>query len=297
MGLRMLVNIFMANHDIQGAATLEDQCIAFEGALRELGHDTMLTYSMVAPPIVNLVFDNFVEPHGSFIARHLDGHRIGIISTERFEGSVLNPAELKADRRRQLLEIARRCSFLWCLDPTAVEPFRAALPGAAVFHTPIGYVRTLENVERLESPRKIWDLCFTGSITEYRHAVISGLMGRGLSTTAGFFPTPVRRSLMARSRLQLTLRHTEESFMPSQMRIAYALSNGFPVVSDFGGVAPESPIEGFCFNVKREELADQCVDLLRNPAAQAEARERVRRFKAEYRMADLIADVVRQSFA
>lgn len=293
----MLVNIFMGNHDHIGAASLEDQCIAFEGALRELGHDTLLSYSMIAPPVVNLVFENFVEPHGSFISGHLDSHRIGVISTERFEGSVLNPSIHKAVRVQQLMEVARRCSFLWCLDPVAERPFREALPGRAVFHTPIGYVRTLENIEAVEPARKIWDLCFTGSITEYRHAVIAELMARGLSATAGFFPTSVRRSMMARSRLQLTLRHIEDSFMPSQMRIAYCLANGFAVVSDFGGVAAESPIEAFCFNVRRDELAGQCAELLRNPAAVAEAQARVRRFKAEYRMADLIAEPVRRSFA
>jgi hypothetical protein len=293
----MLINIFMGNHDLLGASSLEDQCLAFQGALRDLGHDTFLSYSMVAPPIVNLVFDNFVEPHTAFIRDHLANHRIGVICTERFEGSVLNVPGLAAERARNLLEIGRACAFLWCLDPIAARHLQEALPGCPVFHTPVGYVKQLENIEPIEPARKIWDLCFTGTLTPYRQELLSGLVARGLGVAAAFFPNAVRRSVMARARLQLTLKQTADSFMPSQMRIAYCLANGFPVVSDFGGVAPESPIEAFCFNVRREELAEQCAELLRNPAAQAEAQGRVRRFKTTYRMADLIADTVRRSLA
>ena len=292
----MLVNIYLGNHDALGASSLEDQCLAFQGALRELGHDTFMTCALMPAPIVNLVFDNFVGQHMATISGALATSRIGVICTERFEGSVVNIPGFAAERARNLLEIARRATFVWCLDPVAVQRLRAELPGRPVFHIPIGYVKDLENIESLPSPRKIWDVCFTGSMTPYRHQVLVDLMQRGVSVIGDFFPTIVRRSIMARSRLQITLKHDPGRFMPSQMRIAYCLANGFPVLSDFGGVTPESPIEGFCINVRREELADRCLDLLRNPAAAAAAQERVAQFKATYRMAPLIADVVRQSF-
>jgi hypothetical protein len=294
----MLFNIFMGNHDLAGASSLEDQCAAFQGALRELGHDTFLSTSLLAPPSTNLVFENFVSPYKEYFDPHLATHRIGVIATERFEGSIINTPGIKAERTRNFIEVARRCSFIWCLDPVAMPQLRAAVPAQKrIFHTPIGYVQTLVDIEKVEPARKIWDICFTGMVTPYRQAVLQELSARGLAVIAGYFPTLVRRSLMARSRLQLTLRQTETAYMPSQMRIAYCLANDFPVVSDFAGVTPESPIEGYCFNVTRAQLAESCLALLQNPAAQAEVQKTIARFKSEYRMAALIADTVAQSIA
>jgi hypothetical protein len=293
----MLVNIFMGNHDAQGASTLEDQCLAFQGALRALGHDAFLSCSFVGPPLINLVFDNFAGDWKGFFQAQLKQSRIGMICTERFAGSVLNLPDWAAQRARNLVEIGRQCSFLWCLDPQAVAPLQAELPGVRVLYTPIGYVKDLENVETLEPARKIWDICFTGSITPYRQEVLAGLTAKGLSVIAGSFPPVVRRSVMARSRLQLTLKQTADNFMPSQMRIAYCLANGFPVISDFAGVPAETPVEEFCINVKREELAERCLDLLRNPVAMMEAKQRIARFKATCRMPEMIADIVQRSLA
>jgi hypothetical protein len=293
----MLVNIFMGNHDAWGASTLEDQCLAFQGALRALGHDAFLSNSIVGPPLINLVFENFAGEHKPFFDAQLAQSRIGVICTERFAGSVLNLPDYAAQRARNLVDVGRRAAFLWCLDPQAVAPLQAALPGARVFYTPIGYVKELENVETLEPARKIWDVCFTGSITAYRQEVLNALTAQGLTVMAGSFPPVVRRSIMARSRLQLTLKQTADNFMPSQMRIAYCLANGFPVISDFAGVPPETPVEEFCINVRREDLADRCLDLLRNPVALIEAKQRIARFRDSCRMPDMIAEIVARCIA
>jgi len=291
----MLVNIFMGNHDALGASTLEDQCLAFQGALRALGYDAFLSCSIVGAPVINLVFDNFAGDYKPFIDAHLGRARLGVICTERFAGSVLNLPDFAAQRARNLIDVGRRSAFLWCLDPQAVAPLQEALPGIPVFYTPVGYVKDLENVETLEPARKIWDVCFTGSITPYRQEVLNALTAKQLSVIGGSFPPVVRRSVMARSRLQLTLKQTADNFMPSQMRIAYCLANGFPVISDFAGVPAETPVEEFCINVGRDELADRCIDLLRNPVALMEVKQRITRFKASCRMPELIAEVVRKS--
>jgi hypothetical protein len=294
----MMFNFYMGNHDLRGSASLEDQCLAFQGALRELGHDTFVSISMAGPPVVNIVFENFVPPHLEPVERHLDDHIIGVICTERFEGSILNVAGLKAERMKNLMSVLRRCKFAWCLDPVSVRPLRAALPEQPrIYHVAVGYVPTLEEIEILPRSRKIWDVCFTGTMTDYRTQVVNSLTASGLRVIAGNFPNFVRRSLMARSCLQITLKHFETSYMPSQMRIAYCLANGFPIVSDFGGLPMESRIEEFCFNVERAQLADFCKMMLSNPAIEAKGLDRVAAFKSSYRMADLIRDTVTQSLA
>jgi len=293
----MLFNLFMGNHDLIGASSLEDQCLAFQGALRDLGHVTLISNSLVGAPGVNLVFENFVPPYMEFFERALGNSIIGVICTERFEGSVLNVPEVKAIRVKNLPIVLNRCKFVWTLDPVSVAPLRAAFPAQRIFHMPIGYARALADIEGATSSPKLWDVCFTGSLTEYRLGVLNQLSASGLRVVFGHFPTFVRRSIMGYSRLQLTLKQFPNAYMPSQMRIAYCLANGFPVVSDFGGVPPETAIEDFCFNVPAEQLATQCRALLTDSALQADAADKIARFKSGYRMADLIKDAVAQSLA
>ncbi len=291
------VNIFLGNHPYVAQETLRDMCMAFSGTLTKLGHKVGLSADLMPPPAVNLFFEHFPDDVAPLIAPLLPHIRAGLICTEPFRGNPMSNPDYREMRIRNMLRIGAGCRFIWCLDPASLELYREAFGPARVFPFPVGYIETLADLAPVPDEEKVWDVCFTGSMTEYRASILGELKATGLKVVHGLFPHFLRQSIMSRSRLHLTLRQSEDLSLPSQVRMSYCLSNDLAIVSDLGGRPAESAIESYVTALARPELPGWCREFIAGRIDRGPLRARIAAFKTEYRMDRLNAETVAASLA
>lgn len=291
------VNLFLGNHPYVAQETLRDFCMAYSGALTSLGHFVLFAPTLLPPPAINLVFEHFDDGFTAILEPMLARIRVGLICTEPYAGNPMSDTTYRQMRVTNMKRIGAGCRFVWCVDPASFAAHQTVFGHDRVYQTPIGYTETLADLQAVPPAEKIWDVCFTGSMTDYREALLGQLKAAGLSVIHGLFPHYIRQSIMQRSRLQLTLKQGPDLSLPSQMRMAYCLANDLPLVSDLGGRAPETPVEAYVTAVAPGQLASWCVDFIAGRQDAAAMQAKVAVFKRECRMDKAIEAIVAQSFA
>lgn len=291
------VNFFLGNHPYVAQETLRDFCVAYSGALTCLGHSVLFAPTLLPPPAINLVFEHFDDPFTGLFEPFLAQFRVGLICTEPFAGNPMSEAPYRQMRVTNMKRIGARCRFVWCVDPASFAAHQSAFGHARVYRAPIGYTEALADLGTVAPPDKIWDICFTGSMTDYREALLGRLKAAGLNVIHGLFPHFIRRSVMERSRLHLTLKQDTNLSLPSQMRMAYCLANDLPMISDLGDRAPETPIEAYVIAIAPAEFVAWCVDFIAGRQDTEAMAAKVAAFKSECRMDALMAATVAESFA
>lgn len=291
------VNLFLGNHPYVAQETLRDFCVAYSGALTSLGHSVLFAPTLLPPPAINLVFEHFDDPFTGLLEPLLAQYRVGLICTEPFAGNPMSDAAYRQMRVTNMKRIGARCRFVWCVDPASFAAHRSAFGHDRVYQTPIGYTETLADLRPLGPAEKIWDVCFTGSMTDYRAALLGRLKAAGLNVIHGLFPHFMRQSVMERSHLQLTLRQDSELSLPSQMRMAYCLANDLPIVSDLGGRPAETPVEAYVTAVAPAQIVQWCADFRAGRQDLVAMKAKAAAFKAECRMDKALAATVAGSFA
>ena len=291
------VNIYLANHAYNTQETLRDFCVAYGGALSALGHPVVFSPVLLRPPAINLVFEHFDDRFVGLLEPVLPGYHLGLICTEPFAGNPFSELGYRQMRTANMIRIGAGCRFVWCVDGRSFASHKAAFGHSRVYPTPIGYSAALADLHDLPPEDKLWDVCFTGTVTPYRQRVLEQVAAAGLKVISGLYPHFVRRSIMHRSRLHLTLKQDEELSLPSQLRMAYCLSNDLPIVSDLGGRQPETLAETYVTAVAPDALAQWCVDFVAGRQDVGAMRAKIAAFKSECRMDVLNAEVIRASFA
>jgi hypothetical protein len=291
------VNLFLGNHPYVAQETLHDMCTAFAGMLATLGHSTVFSPSLLPPPAINLVFEHFDDTLTQALAPALPGLLVGLICTEPFVGNPMSDVSYRQMRLRNMLRIGKACRFVWVVDPRSFDEHSKALAPVPVYPMPIGYTERLRDLTPGGGQDKIWDICFTGSMTDYREAMFEQLKAAGLSVIHGLFPHFMRQSVMQRSRLQITLKQSEELSLPSQMRMAYCLANDLPIVSDLGDRVPESAIESYVTAVAPAQFVRWCQDYVAGRQDNAAMAAKTAGFKTACRMDRLNAEAIAASFA
>lgn len=291
------INIFLGNHPYVAQETLRDMCMAFSGTLGALGHRVLISADIQRPPVLNLFFEHFPPEFAGLLEPLLPHIRAGLICTEPFLGNPMSEPAYREMRIRNMIRIGSQCRFVWCLDPASFAGYKTAFSHSRVFPFAIGFIESLVDLPAVAETDKVWDVCFTGSMTEYRQTVFNALKAAGLSVVHGLFPHFLRQSIMARSRLQLTLKQSDAISIPSQMRMSYCLANDLLVVSDLGGRPAETGVEAYVTALPPAGVVEWCRDFAAGRHDLAPMRERIRDFKAGYRMDRLNAETVRTALA
>ena len=135
------------------------------------------------------------------------------------------------------------------------------------------------------------------ALTNYPRGLLDQIKATGLQVVYGLFPHFVRRSVMHRSRLHLTLKQGPDRSLPSQLRMAYCLSNDLLMISDLGDRPRETFTEAYVTAVAPEALAQWCVDFIAGRQDVEGMRAKIAAFKEECRMDRLNAEAITASFA
>jgi hypothetical protein len=291
------INIFLGNHPYVAQETLRDMCMAFSGTLTALGHRVLISADIQPPPALNLFFEHFPPEFAAVFEPILPHIRAGLICTEPFQGNPMSDSAYREMRIQNMIRIGSQCRFVWCLDPASYDGYKMAFGHSNVLPFSIGFIESLVDLPSVGDTEKVWDVCFTGSMTEYRQKVFAALTSAGLRVVHGLFPHYLRQSVMARSRLQLTLKQSEAISIPSQMRMSYCLANDLPVISDLGGRPPETGVETYVPAVAPEGLVEWCRRFAAGEQDRGAFEARIHAFKNEYRMDHLNAETVRLSLS
>lgn len=291
------VNLYLANHSYVAQETLRDFCVAYAGALTAAGHSVLFSPVPLPPPVINLVFEHFDDQFMALLEPILSGFHFGLICTEPFAGNPLSEPAYRQMRVANMIRIGSGCRFVWCVDRRSFASHKPVFGHSRVYQTPIGYTSMLADLHYLPPSEKVWDVCFTGSLTPYRQRMLDALKAAGLNVVYGLFPHFMRRSIMHRSRLHLTMKQDSDLSLPSQLRMAYCLSNDLLMVSDLGDRPRETFAEAYVTAVAPEALPQWCVDFIAGRQDVEAMRAKIALFKEECRMDVLNAEAIAASFA
>jgi len=291
------LNMYLGNHSYVAQETLRDFCVAYAGALSALGHSVLFSPVPLPPPTINLMFEHFDDQFLAMLEPILSGFHFGLICTEPFAGNPLSEPAYRQMRVTNMIRVGSRCRFVWCVDRRSFAAHKTVFGHSRVYQTPIGYTSMLADLHYLPPSEKVWDVCFTGSLTPYRQGILQQLTAAGLNVVYGMFPHFVRRSIMHRSRLHLTLKQDADLSLPSQLRMAYCLSNDLLIVSDLGDRPRETFAEAYVTAVAPDALTQWCVDLVGGRQDVAAMQAKIAAFKEECRMDVLNAEIFQMSFA
>jgi hypothetical protein len=131
---------------------------------------------------------------------------------------------------------------------------------------PVGYVPELTRVApRLEDV----DVLFYGTVTDRRQTILDAITARGLAVVAlGGAYGSARDTQIARAKVVLNVHGKEENSVFESVRVAYLLANKKAVVSERGD--GHEDFQGAVAFADYAELADRCVDLVRDEEARAD---------------------------
>ena len=236
---------------------------SLDGALRDLGHDSVLTnrldlddrYTIVLQP--HLLASYAIEPPRKAILYNLE--------------PLAAPDRLTLWLMPDLVDLFRRYP-VWDYSQTNIDWLTRHERVPQPSYVPIGYVPELTRIA--PAPEDI-DVLFYGSATPRRQEILGRLSARGFRVEAlfGSYGT-VRDSLIARSKIVLNV-HSYAAQPFQIVRISYLLANKRAVVSESrADPAEERDLEAGIAFADYDDLVDRGAELLEDDNARRELAER-----------------------
>ena len=306
-------NYCVANHPLKSVLKLEDLVRNLQAPLVELGQSVGLSYQDISLQGVNIFFEYFenaaVDLFNKFTQK---GIPYGIICTERVLGETLNgyskdnPGDWLVtpeqdpegkgltwlDRYRNFLEVAKKAQFIWCIYRDSVPALQQLLGHDRVHYLPLGYSSQLSDGPVHRSSRREFDLFFVGKTTPYRSQILEKLKQAGLTVShqEGYLPAYIRSSVLARSKISLSLKMAPDWAVPSPNRIAYLLSNEACVVAEKMDYVLET--DNYIELVESDELIQHCVSLIESGDWETLGTKNAQRFREELNMTTLMGKLL-----
>jgi len=194
-------------------------------------------------------------------------------------------------RFRTFLIAQEQAQAIWHLAASQIEPFRKATGNPHVHYLPHGYVDGFARVRHKTETHKDIDAIFTGTLTRHRHALIRQLEQRGIHVVA---TKPVnfvqREDLVARSKIGLNIKQTNNWLYPSNSRYHFHLSNDSVLVSEHCDT--KCDLSPYVVEADAGRFADRCHELLSNGTWHREGPARRERFMEEMPMTRLMEQLL-----
>lgn len=253
----------MAAPGYNHSAIFAEVAMSLDSALRELGHDSVLTsrldlddrYTIVLQP--HLLASYGVQPPRKTILYNLE--------------PLAQPDHLVRWLMPDLLDLFRRYP-VWDYSHANIEWLTSCERVPQSCYVPIGYVPELTRIA--PAPEDI-DILFYGSVSDRRQEILDRLRTRGFRVEALFGTYgEIRDSWIARSKIVLNV-HSYDAQPFQIVRISYLLANQRAVVSESrADPAEERDLESGIAFADYDDLVDRCAELLGDDQARCELAER-----------------------
>lgn len=292
------VNIMLGNLSPHLWETNSDSVRFVKLALEANGVQVKLGTDQLDPTAVNLFFDRFYEQPDLPMKLKGAGVKYGLVCTEAIspDGIWNYGAEGVPGETIVAFEMAaRNAAFVWCQLAESVEACQALNPNSR--HLPYGYLKAMETIERLPRDSEDIDVLMCGMPSPRREAIVQGLIAAGIETYYPGQPVPmyIRDSLMARSRLSLSLQKTERHRIISVTRICHSVINRVPVVLEIDQT--DNPYADYCLVTLPADLEETCRRHLADSDLEDWAEARYQELKAARPMDKMMGELLNQTFS
>jgi len=223
--------------------------------LLSLGHDSVLTKRWLHDRRIIVLGPNYLPLLGVMPAPGTILYNLEQV----FHGSqFFTPTTMSIYRQYPMLDYNQR---------NIERLIRMGIPAPRLL--PIGYVPELTRIEA--APEEDVDVLFYGFLTDRRRIALDAIRARGLrvETLNGVFGR-TRDAWIFRSKVVLNMLSISDVFQA--VRVSYLLANKKAVVSERGD-GHEDFLGAVAF-ADYDDLADRCVDLVRDDAARRELAQR-----------------------
>lgn len=243
--------------------------------LRNLGHRAAIAENTVDPQVTNIVL-------GAHLLTERDGRSLPpgtiLYNLEQLGSPHLREAYYALAERYQIWDYSPVNLALW-------QQRRCLFPPQLV---EIGYTPELRRIAAAE--QQDIDVLFYGSMNEHRLAVLRRLQEAGARVHAVFGVYGRERdALIARAKIVLNM-HCYQARLFEVVRVSYLLANGKAVVSESACDMGEYKKALAVFPY--EELAEGCLELLRDERRRRELEEQGREFFCGRPMTEILRRVL-----
>lgn len=196
---------------------------------------------------INIIIENFSDEYLNKVKSCYErGGRFIIVATEfltvdtfnDFGGDVNDKSHYEnkvywQERFKNFLEVLKFSDAVFHLSEHQVPVYKRFFEGKPVIYLPHCYVSNFSTVKMRPNQERDVDVLFTGTLTDYRKKILSGIEEAGYKVknlpmlTASFH----RDDLISRSKVCLNLPQNERWDYQSNSRIHYHLINESPIVT------------------------------------------------------------------
>ena len=296
IGVSLYLNILLGNLVPHLWEANSDSVSFVKGALEANGVSVKIGMGQIDPNSINLFFDRFYVDPKLPVQLKAAGIKYGIVCTEAIstQGIWNYGAENEEPHTHAAFELAaKNAEFVWCQLAESVDACRAINPNSAQLK--YGYLEAMESIVRLPPADRDIDLLMSGMPSRRRETIMNALEGEGHRTCYPGQPVPVyiRNSLLARTRLSLSLQKTDNHRIVSVTRICHSVANRVPLLLETPD--PNLDYARFCLittgkdilHDSRMHLADTDLDIWAN--------DRYQQLADELPMRQLMAELLEET--
>lgn len=289
----MRICIYTGNHG--NSVGITDLVYLLRNGLRDCGHDPVISHALM-PGHCNLMIEHFIEEQHlhHLVASKKPGTKYILIGTELITGRSFNSGLVPKHwhysnddywkvRFDAFLLAARMSEAVWVLGEMAIAPYEAVLPGIPVRFLPHAWVSGSDLVQHRPEHEKDIDFYFSGTMTDYRRAILEDL-GRHHKVIFAAQSTPdyLRLDQLARTKVCLSLPLSPENELPSISRMHFHLQNRNFMVHH--AYAQPCRLDPYVLHAPPAEFGDWARAALQVPNRREIADGVLRRFRAEMPM-------------
>ena len=256
----------------------------FEAGLLDLGHRVTFSDRRVERNAINLFWECFTPKSSAWLAS-LPVH-YGIIATEIPDGNAFNWRTEPAwqERFNAFARAAKRASFIWTMVEDTVPFYSQFCPAA---YMEMGFSERLIP-DYIDQVPEI-DFCFFGQHTPYRDNAVEKLRRYTNVEWPAFLPGREIGQLIARCRVGLSFKQSDEWPIPSPTRLGRLIMAKRGVASEYVPIATrQGDIAGLC--PKDVDFIDYAMAMLLDWRTRAEAA--FEQYRAKMPMRDIMEQVL-----
>ncbi len=292
----MTVNILYGNLPPHLWETISDSVRFITGGLEECGVAVKTGVNQIDRDSVNLFLDRFYMEPNFPLQLKTGGVRYGLICTEVIapDGTWNYGAEAEDPATVTAFDLAAKyADFVWCLLEESVEACKAINPNSA--YLPYGYLPEMETVNRQPNDHRDIDFLMCGIPSERRQLLVDEITAQGHEVYYPGLPIPahLRDSLMARSRINLSLQKSTRHKIISVTRICHSVINRLPVLLEYEG--PETRYTRYCLTASPEVLVEKCGHYLTQTDLDVWAEESYQSLKEDMPMKAIMENLLNES--
>lgn len=185
---------------------------------------------------------------------------------------------------------------VWCLNEPQVKGYSEIVSLEKIRVIPLVPFAKNPCIDQPVDEEKDLDFLFTGTITQYRKAVIEQLKARGYKVAVGTteWGSFLREHHIRRAKICLDLRQSPAWGTPSPMRLYRLLMSGSAVISEHGGVHCKE--QNFVWTSSSQKLLETCVEKIKSSNFSQLGRQQLeqysRAFEADRKK---ISDLIKES--